>query len=314
MISKYRDELQKDLVLINIETINAFAIGTNYVQYMKKNVTKLLDDGYAYFVNGNVYFDALKMEGYGSLSHQSVEEMDMRRIDLAPNKKNQFDFLIWNARDTFEIKWESDFGAGIPWWHIQDTSIAMSVFQTHYDIHCGARELLYPHHEAHLAQLKALTKQDKPIKYWIHTGILKINDQKMSKSMGNVIQIRDKVVKYGSDALRLNILSKHYRNDIVFDEKELIECKSIVIQIFNAVCILNETSNSTAGEKLFVDKFYSAIVDKFYSAMDDDFDTPTALTALIELCNNLVEGKIAPNKMVKREVVKMVDIFGLTLA
>ena len=132
--------------------------------------------------------------------------------------------------------------------------------------------------------------------------------------MGNVIQIRDKVVKYGSDALRLNILSKHYRNDIVFDEKELIECKSIVIQIFNAVRILNETSNSTAGEKLFVDKFYSAIVDKFYSAMDDDFDTPTALTALIELCNNLVEGKIAPNKMVKREVAKMVDIFGLTLA
>lgn len=306
VIKKYKEELQKDLALINVETISAFALGTDYVKYMKDNVAKLLDYGYAYSANGNIYFDAMKIEGYGTLSHQTVEDMTMRRIDLAPNKKNQFDFLVWNGKDRFGVTWESDFGAGIPWWHIQDTSIAMSVFKAPYDIHCGARELLYPHHEAHLAQMKALMKNAKPIKYWVHTGILKINDQKMSKSLGNTIRIRDTVLKYGSDVLRLYILSKPYREDMAFDENELAKHASTVNLIQSAVHILNNTANDAMNDKTFV--------DKFYNTMDDDFDTPTALLALIELCKNVVEGNITANKMLKAEVDKMLGIFGLTLA
>lgn len=306
VIKKYKEELQKDLALINVETISAFALGTDYVKYMKDNVAKLLDYGYAYSANGNIYFDAMKIEGYGTLSHQTVEDMTMRRIDLAPNKKNQFDFLVWNGKDRFGVTWESDFGTGIPWWHIQDTSIAMSVFKTPYDIHCGARELLYPHHEAHLAQMKALMKNAKPIKYWVHTGILKINDQKMSKSLGNTIRIRDTVLKYGSDVLRLYILSKPHREDMAFDENELAEHASTVNLIQSAVHILNKTANDAMNDKTFV--------DKFYNTMDDDFDTPTALLALIELCKNVVEGNITASKMLKAEVDKMLGIFGLTLA
>ena len=305
VIKKYKEELQKDLALINVESISAFALGTDYVEYMKDNVTKLLDYGYAYSANGNIYFDAMKIEGYGALSHQTVEDMTMRRIDLAPNKKNQFDFLVWNGKDRFDVTWESDFGAGIPWWHIQDTSIAMSVFKAPYDIHGGARELLYPHHEAHLAQMKALLKNVRPIKYWVHTGILKINDQKMSKSLSNTISIRDTVLKYGSDALRLYILSKPYREDITFDENELAGHVNTVNLIQNAVRILNRTANDTLDGKTFV--------DKFYKAMDDDFDTPTALLALIELCRNVVEGNTHANKMLNSEVDKMLGIFGLTL-
>lgn len=306
VIKKYKEELQKDLALINVETINAFAMGTDYVNYMKENVKKLLDYGYAYSANGNVYFDAMKIEGYGALSHQTVEDMTMRRIDLAPNKRNQFDFLVWDGKDRFDVRWESDFGAGIPWWHIQDTSIAISVFKAPYEIHCGARELLYPHHEAHLAQMKALMKNARPIKYWVHTGILKINDQKMSKSLGNTIRIRDTVLKYGSDVLRLYILSKPYKEDVTFEENELAKHRGTVNLIRNAVHILNNTADDATEGRMSI--------DKFYEAMDNDFDTPAALLALIELCSNVVEENIIASKMLKVEVESMLDIFGLTLA
>lgn len=305
LVAKYTEELKKDLELINVESINIFVVGTDYIDRMKANISRLLDNGYAYTVNGNIYFDTLKVEGYGALSHQNIDDLMMHRIDLAPNKKNQFDFLIWNGRDRFDVKWESAFGTGIPWWHIQDTTIAMSVFETQYDIHCGARELLYPHHEAHLAQMKALSRQQTPIRYWMHAGLLKIGSQKMSKSIGNVVSIRDAVRKYGSNVLHLYILSKHYRDDITFEEKELSEHKNVLANIVDAVHILNKTEDSEDGR---------TFVDRFYEAMDDDFDTPKALSVLSELCKSLSEKHTIPNRMLKAEMDKMLGILGLTMS
>ena len=303
MTRKYNEELKKDLTLFNVENINAIAMAGNYIEHIKKNITKLLEEGYAYSANGNIYFNTMKTGGYGTLSHQSVKEMAIHRIDLAPNKKNHFDFLIWNCRDSFDIYWKSDYGAGIPWWHIQDTTIAICVFQSRYDIHCGAGELLYPHHEAHLAQMKALTKEERPIGYWVHTGILKINGKKMSKSTGNVIFIRDAVIKYGSNALRLYILLKHYREDIIFDENELVAIKGKVTLIHNALHKLKNATQRVEEENMFV--------DQFYNAMDNDLDTPGAITALIELCEYIVDENITPNKVLKGELDKMLAIIGL---
>jgi len=305
IIMKYKQELMKDLALINVKNISVFALGTDYIKYMIENVSKLIDHGYAYSANGNIYFDTMKVQGYGELSHQTKEELMMHRIDLAPNKRNQYDFLVWDGKDKFDIAWKNDFGTGIPWWHIQDTSVAMCIFKTEYDIHCGARELLYPHHEAHLAQMKALTKNDKPIRYWVHAGILTINGQKMSKSLGNIIRIRDAVQKYGPDVLRLYILSKHYRNDMGYDENELLEYKSKLEHIVDALKILSEVEDGT---------YDSMLIDRFYKAMDDDFDTPTALNTLIELCKNVVEEKIVPNKILRNEIIKMLDVFGLKIS
>lgn len=308
IISRYRSELQKDLGLLNVRSISSFAMVSDYVNQTKTNISKLLREGYAYTANGNVYFDALKTEGYGALSHQTIDDMLMRRIDLAPNKKNQFDFLVWNSRDKFDVQWESEFGSGIPWWHMQDSSVAIANFRSRYDIHGGARELLYPHHEAHLAQMKALTKNDRPIKYWTHTGIIKVNDQKMSKSLGNSVRIRDAVLKYGRDALRLYILSKHYREDIVFDENELASYRD------TATLLQSTAQHLKDGKDNSVDSNAKALIDDYYRAMDDDFNTEQALTDLIDLSKNILKGKTIVGKTLKANIDKMLDILGLTLA
>ena len=308
IVLKYTNELQKDLSLLNVQSISSFAIVSDYVKQAKENINAMLREGYAYTVNGNVYFDTLKTKGYGALSHQTVDDMRMRRIDLAPNKRNPFDFLVWNSRDKFEVQWESDFGSGIPWWHIQDSSVAIANFHSRYDIHGGARELLYPHHEAHLAQMKALTKHDKPVKYWVHTGMIKVDDQKMSKSLGNVVRIRDAVLKYGSDALRLYILSKHYREDVVFDENDLAGYKDTVTLLQNALEHLKDSKHDS------LDKDAKLLIDDFYKAMDDDFDTKQASNDLFALSKGVVEGRIKPSKTLNDDIDKMLGIFGLTLA
>lgn len=308
IVLKYTNELQKDLSLLNVQSISSFAMVSDYVKQAKENINAMLREGYAYTVNGNVYFDTLKTKGYGALSHQTVDDMRMRRIDLAPNKRNPFDFLMWNSRDKFEVQWESDFGSGIPWWHIQDSSVAIANFHSRYDIHGGARELLYPHHEAHLAQMKALTKHDKPVKYWVHTGMIKVNDQKMSKSLGNVVRIRDAVLKYGSNALRLYILSKHYREDVVFDENDLAGYRDTVTLLQNALEHLKDSKHDS------LDKDAKLLIDDFYKAMDDDFNTKQASNDLFALSKGVVEGRIKPSKTLNDNIDKMLGIFGLTLA
>ena len=308
IVIKYTNELQKDLNLLNVQNVSSFAMVSEYVKQAKENIKTMLREGYAYTASGNVYFDTLKTKGYGALSHQTVDNMLMRRIDLAPNKRNQFDFLVWNSRDNFEVQWESDFGAGIPWWHIQDSSVALANFHSRYDIHGGSRELLYPHHEAHLAQMKALTKQDKPVKYWVHTGIIKVDGQKMSKSLGNVVRIRDAVLKYGNDALRLYMLSKHYKEDVVFDEDDLAGYKDTATLLRNALEQLKDAKQD------FLDNDAKQLIDDFYKAMDDDFNTKQASNDLLALSKSIVEGRIKPSKTLNDNIEKILDIFGLTLA
>jgi cysteinyl-tRNA synthetase len=296
--TKYTGELMKDLKMLNVRSIGTIAMVSDYVTHAKENVKMMLKEGFAYSANGNIYFDVTRSKGYGSLSHQSTDQMLMRRIDLAPNKRNGFDFLVWNGRDNFEEAWESEFGRGVPWWHIQDTSVAMANFGR-YDIHGGARELLYPHHEAHLAQMKALMKNDEPVKYWTHTGLVKVEEQKMSKSLGNVIRIRDAIVKYGSDALRLYMLSRHYREDITFNTDELAGYREKVSLIMNALH-KNDSANASPS------------INEFDRAMDDDFDTEAASNALLSLCRDIVDGRITDTHT-KDNIERMCTILGLSV-
>jgi cysteinyl-tRNA synthetase len=308
IISKYTNELQKDLNLLNIHTISSFAMVSDYIKQAREHINSMLREGYAYTASGNVYFDTSRAKDYGSLSHQTVDDMLMRRIDLAPNKRNRFDFLVWNGRDKFDVQWESDFGSGIPWWHIQDSSVAIANFHSRYDIHCGAIELLYPHHEAHLAQMKVLAKDDKPVKYWVHAGMVNVDGHKMSKSIGNVVRIRDVALKYGNDSLRLYLLSNHYRKDIVFDANALEICKDTLTLLQNTLEHLIDAKQDS------LDRETRLHIDEFYKAMNDDFDTRQALNHLDSLCEGIAKGQIRPSKTLKDNIQKMLDILGLTLA
>jgi len=201
----YSYQFVADLNLLNIKSITRLAHVSDYVSSMEKEISKLMEQGIAYSANGNIYLDVSKVKDYGAMSKQSKEQLSLHRLDIGPHKKNQEDIMLWNCSEDFGFSWESQFGNGIPWWHIQDTAVAIENFGRSYDIHGGARELSYPHHEAHLAQYKLLTTSDNPVKIWIHVGLVRSNGEKMSKSLGNVVWARDMVHKYGQNLLRLYI-------------------------------------------------------------------------------------------------------------
>lgn len=306
IVARYMGELQKDLTLLNTR-VDSFAMGSDYIEQAKESIDFLLREGYAYSTNGNVYFDVAKAKDYGVLSHQSRDDMLIRPVDLAPNKRNKYDFLVWNGRDEFGARWKSNFGSGIPWWHIQDTSVAVSNFHSGYDIHGGARELLYPHHEAHLAQMKAITKLDMPVKYWVHTGLVNVDGQKMSKSLGNMVTIRDAVSRHGSDALRLYLLSKHYSEDLDIAESELPSFREKILLLRDALAVLRD-SNAVP-----LDNAAKVLADGFYASMDDNFNTVQALKYMYALAEGVLSGSIKRSTELYGHIRNMWSILGLTL-
>jgi cysteinyl-tRNA synthetase len=294
LTNKYIDELYSDLLSCGIITSFNFVRVSDYVNTAAKLVANLLERKLAYSRNGNIYLDTTRLKSYGKLSQMSKSDVDNRRLDIGPGKINPSDILIWNASDEFGQKYDDKIlGSGIPWWHMQDTSVVMSNFNGIYDIHGGATELIYPHHEAHLAQLKVLTSSSCPIQYWTHVGLVKIKGKKMSNSVGNTIKIRDILKRYNSNTLRLYFFSQHYRESIIFSKSKLNKFEIIdksLSNIIDTVLAYEESSNN------------SKLLSKFIRYLEDDFDTPRALDLLLNTVGLHDE---------VNNVKNMVNIFGL---
>lgn len=276
----YAEKFAEDLDLLNIRSVTRLAYVSDYVDSMVRHISRLLDMKLAYVANGNVYLDSSIDRDYGMLSKQSQGQLLLHRLDIGPNKKSQNDIMLWNCSEEFDFAWESKFGRGVPWWHLQDTTVALENFGENYDIHGGARELLYPHHEAHLAQFKALSGSKAPVKVWMHVGLVLAGKEKMSKSLGNVVWSRDLVEKYGQNLVRLYIFSYHYRGDIGFAEPE-IEAKRPLLERIRA-------AGMNASDRTDTD--VSVLVSDFHAALDDDLDSPRAVAILDEICLKVREG------------------------
>jgi len=276
----YSSQFMLDLNLLNIKSISRLAHVSDYVSSMEKEISKLLEQKIAYSANGNIYLDVSTLKDYGALSKQSKEQLNLHRLDVGPNKKNQEDIMLWNCSEDFGFSWNSQFGKGIPWWHIQDTAVAIENFDRNYDIHGGARELSYPHHEAHLAQYRLITGSDNPIKIWMHVGLVLSNGEKMSKSLGNVVWARDLVHRYGQNLLRLYIFSTHYRNDIDFTESDLLTKKPLLEKLYKARSKVSDRSD----QELVI------LVENFFNSFNDDLNSPEALEILDKICTNVIGG------------------------
>jgi len=253
----------------------------------------------AYSANGNIYFDTKTVNDYGVISKQSPQQLNLHRLDIGPNKKNQEDIMLWNCSEDFGFSWQGDFGEGVPWWHIQDTTVAFENFGTHYDIHGGAKELVYPHHEAHLAQYKALTGLENPVKLWMHVGLVLSNGEKMSKSLGNMVLSREVVEKYGQNLLRLYIFSTHYRNEINYKEDDLRDKKSLLEKIYNT---RNKTSDNTSS-------VISNLINEFLISFEDDFNSPKALEIIDKICTLVLQGE----KISLQDFEKITGVLGLSV-
>ncbi|MGB6673533.1 MAG: class I tRNA ligase family protein [Candidatus Nitrosopolaris sp.] len=291
--NRFIKELMIDIQSLGINTL-CIARTSDYVETAKKLILELLDKKRAYFSNGNIYLDTSSLVSYGKLSQMSREDLVNSRVDIAPGKKNPNDILLWNGIDDFGQKYyDKSLGVGVPWWHMQDASIAMLIFNGLYDIHGGATELVYPHHESLLAQLQVLTSNQRPVKIWNHVGLVSINGKKMSKSFGNIIRIRDLIRKYNSNIIRLYLFSKHYRQPFMYSQSELNKFYSTDETIASA--LWRETGTKIPHRR-------TRLTKEFTSYIENDVNTPAALGLMIETAR---EGESIA------DLRHMVRIFGL---
>ena len=282
---KFLYELLSDISSLGIEGFG-YAQSSGYVDTAQKLIWQLTESDKAYFAGGNAYLDTTNIASYGMLAKMTKQDLSDCRLDISPSKRSPTDILLWNSSENFDRMFHTcALGTGIPWWHMQDSSVAVANYNGVYDIHGGASELVYPHHECHLAQLKAITSLERPVRYWTHVGLVKIKGKKMSKSLGNTITIRELLNRYGANPLRLYLYSKNYREEFDFVEKELKEYQEIDNLIRMA------TSSRLIKSSCF---------DKdFFNHIEDDFDTLGALKTMI---------KAADSYQIS---TAMVNIFGL---
>lgn len=281
-IRKYISEYQLDLKRLKINSLERFERVSNYLERMIEQIQVLLKKGYAYKASGEVYFDTSKFPRFGGLSHMSPYELMLRPIELSQHKKNLLDFSLWREAPVDEISFDSPWGRGWPGWHIQDTAFTMTLLGEQYDIHGGARELIYPHHEAEIAQAESVSGKTPFVRYWMHCGLLTTEGKKMSKSEGNVVYARDVIRKYGADPLRLFLLLQHHRENIEYDEGSLISIYKEWRRMKKSLSLLKQKESLIDPSE---QNDTSELLEDFYSAMNDDFDTPTAIDILQRLAD-----------------------------
>lgn len=288
---RFEKEYMKDMKLLGIDSIDKYARAGSHLPEIKKQIKALLDKGYAYKTSSGVYFEVSKFSEYGKLSQQNLEQLRPGwRIEPDPQKKDPLDFSLWKI----DKKWNlpSPWGRGRPGWHIEDTAITEKYFGSQYDLHGGAVDLKFPHHESEIAQQEAVSGKKPMVKTWIHAGFLLINGEKMSKSLGNFITIRkflkyplsSPLVKRGNERanlLRLLVLSHHYRSPINYTEKLVKQTEKTLQGIDKFMRTISNHSKNTSSLK--ASRQARRTTEKlFIKAMDDDFNTPKALAVLFD--------------------------------
>ena len=282
-IKIYYDDLER----LGITKADVEPKATENVAEMIEHIEGLIVKGFAYEVDGDVYFQVRKFPEYGKLSGQSIDKMlEGVRIEKDEKKKDPLDFALWKKSKEGEPSWESPWGPGRPGWHIECSCMSMKYLNSEtLDIHAGGRDLIFPHHENEIAQSEALTGK-LFAKYWIHHGLVTINSQKMAKSLGNFITVEDALKKYPVDELKLLFLSSHYASAIDYTESKMEEMHKALqkfdILFWKAYEIIKEKKVYDSRQVDFIEKNKA----NFLKAMDDDFNTPQALAAIFDLVND----------------------------
>ena len=296
---------------------------TENIDAIIDTVKKLEEKGYAYNVDGNVYFRTKKFSAYGKLSHQPLEDLEAgARIEVNSDKEDPMDFVLWKNKKEGEPYWESPWGQGRPGWHIECSAMVNKYLGETIDIHSGGKDLIFPHHENEIAQSEALS--GKPFaNYWMHNGFINIDNEKMSKSKGNFFTVRDIVKEFDYQVLRFFMLSAHYRSPINFSKELITQSKTGLDRIINTVKNLNFlTENATAKnmteEEARIFEGFLTYKDKFIEAMDDDLNTADAIShifSLVREVNSNINGESASSKeLIEKSValiIELTDVLGI---
>ena len=285
---KYICEYYKDADGLNIKRATINPRATEFITDIIKFVKGLIEKGYAYEVNGDVYFRTKKFEGYGQLIGQNLEDLQAgARINVDERKEDPMDFAIWKAQKPGEPAWQSPWGPGRPGWHIECSCMAKKLLGDTIDIHAGGMDLSFPHHENEIAQSEALTGK-KFANYWMHSAFLNVNNQKMSKSLNNFLTARDALKQYDADVIRFLMLSGHYRIQLNFSNDLLESAKASIERLYNAIGNLENLITEVNTEKMNDEevKYLQSLNqyrERYIEKMDDDFNTADAISVLFDL-------------------------------
>ncbi|HBE9007118.1 cysteinyl-tRNA synthetase [Clostridioides difficile] len=297
--AKYIKEYFVDCDGLGIKRATVHPQVTDNIQQIIEFIKELEDKGYAYAVNGDVYFDTNKFEGYGKLSGQKQEDLEAgARIEVNDQKRHPMDFVLWKAKKEGEPGWDSPWGEGRPGWHIECSVMSKRYLGETIDIHAGGQDLTFPHHENEIAQSEARSGKTFS-KYWMHNGYININDEKMSKSKGNFFTVRDISKLYDLEIVRFFMLSAHYRNPVNFSDEMLNQAKAGLERLYNTKEKL-EFTLSNLVESLLTEKEVELVKElddfrqKFIDAMDDDVNTADAVSVIFELAK-LINSNVDEN-------------------
>jgi cysteinyl-tRNA synthetase len=278
LAKKFTDSYFEDMDALNIERADVYPKATGEIAKIIEVIAGLIDQGYAYPAGGSVYFRVRQDPDYGKLSHRSLDAMMAGECAIgSEEKEDPMDFALWKASKPGEPFWESPWGAGRPGWHIECSAMSLKYLGEQIDIHGGGQDLIFPHHENEIAQSESFTDKKPFVKYWLHNGLVQLGEDKMSKSLGNLVTIKQALTKYSPDAIRIFILSSHYRSPLKYSEEGLEAAEKGVERLLRAV-----SRDDPGGGEAFDAESYRK---QFIEAMDDDFNTAQALGTLFDLAS-----------------------------
>lgn len=285
---KYIAAYFEDAKALNVLPADVHPRVTEHIPEIIALIEKIIANGHAYAAGGDVYFDVLSFPRYGELSGRAVEDLKAgARVDPTEHKRNPLDFALWKAAKPGEPAWDSPWGKGRPGWHIECSAMSRKYLGDTFDIHGGGADLVFPHHENEVAQSKAATGSDF-VHYWLHNGFITVNEEKMSKSLGNFFLLRDILAKFPGPVVRYYLLATHYRSPIDFSDDKLASAQKSLERIHNSWQLFQDAQKRAVPG---ADEAFSALIAKhkeeFIAAMDDDFNTALAISVVFNFCRDL---------------------------
>jgi len=303
-------EYFEDLKSLNILRPDISPRASEHIQEMIEVIKKLIENGYAYESKGYVYFDISKFKDYGKMSKQNPEYLEKQRKETHGDKKHEGDFVLWfPAPEEYPLKWKSQWSVGFPGWHIECSTMSSKYLGFPLDIHGGGKDLIFPHHEDEIAQAEGATGK-KFCNYWMHGEFILINEEKMAKSIGNVVSPRDLIKKYGRNAVRYFLISSHYRTEINLTEESLRAAKNTVNNLIDFIDKIQELNVKGVYNKGIEEKI-NETKKRFEESMDDDFNMPLVLAAIFDLVNETnraIDEKKASRKNMEEVYDLMMDL------
>ncbi|MCD6391700.1 MAG: cysteine--tRNA ligase [Dehalococcoidia bacterium] len=309
LANKYVDQYFADMDALNVERADIYPRATAEIPKVIEIIQGLLAKGYAYESEGSVYFRVRNFPNYGKLSHRNLSDMISQASTYEKKKEYPLDFALWKMSKPGEPFWDSPWGRGRPGWHIECSAMALKYLGESIDIHGGGQDLIFPHHENEIAQSESFTGLIPFARYWLHNGLMQLDKQKMSKSTGNLVSVKEALNHFSADAIRLFILSSHYRSPLTYSEQALEASERGTERLRWAMT--HRTNVNQGAAMLNAQPFEQ----KFIEAMDDDFNTAQAIAILFELAKEINRGAEQGTNITEAQhtLLKLAGTLGLTL-